>query len=321
MNSNELRQRVNEQLIEALAKNVLPWRRPWSSSRTSGRHRNFVSQRAYSGVNPLLLELHNMRHGFGSNCWMTFNQAKAAGCVVKKRPSHVPPGQWGCTVVFCRPVSKTVVDQRTKTEKEERFLILRSFTVFNALEQVSGDAIDRLLREEEAHPVTGPDYPTAQALLDASGAKITHKGDRAYYARPLPEGTWPNHTDGDYIVLPERHRFHSPEAYYETAFHELAHHSEVRLGWDHRKHGYEMGELVAEIASAYLATELGMPLGLDNKAAYLKSWLEGMRQSASFIFQACSAASRVTDSLLSLVRPAEDGESEEGATELLAVAS
>ena len=320
MTSTELRKQVNERLIEALSKDILPWRRPWSPARTGGRHRNFVSQRAYSGVNPLLLELHNLKHGFGSSVWLTFNQAKAIGCTVNKRPDHVPPGQWGCNVVFCKPVTKTTVDQDTGEEERESFFMLRSFTVFN-IDQVSGPAVDQL-RDGDLRPVIGTDYPTAQALIEASGAKLIHGGDKAFYVRPTPEEAWPNHTNGDYIMAPERRRFESSETYFETLFHELAHWSEVRLGWDHRKKGYSMGELVAEISATYLATELGMPLAdLDNHAAYLKTWLEGMRESPGFIFGACSAASRVTDYLLGFVQPTEEAVSEDSVTEPLAVAS
>ena len=43
--------------------------------------------------------------------------------------------------------------------------------------------------------------------------------------------------------------------------HELAHWSEVRTGWDHDKQGYALGELAAEIASCYVAAELGIPQG------------------------------------------------------------
>src|SRR5205085_2141201 len=122
MTSSELRQRVNEKLIEAMSQNVFPWRRPWSSG-GSGRHRNFQSNRAYSGVNPWLLELHNMRHGLGSNQWATFRQWEALGCMVKKRPANVPPGQWGCTVVFCKPVKKTVIDRDSGEEEESNYMV------------------------------------------------------------------------------------------------------------------------------------------------------------------------------------------------------
>jgi antirestriction protein ArdC len=310
MNSQQIRESVNEQLLQAMSKNILPWRQPWSSNR-SGRHRNFQTQRPYSGCNPMLLELHCLRHGLGSNQWATFRQWEALGCMVKKRPANVPAGSWGCNVILCKPIKKTVLDRETGEEKDKSYMILRSFTVFNA-DQVTGEAVERLRKTQI---ITGPDYPTAQELLDKSGARIIHNsGDKAFYVRPIPEGLWPNHQDGDYIVLPERATFHTQEAYYETAFHELSHHSEIRLGWDHRQEGYEKGELRAEITACYVASELGLPLvSVQNHGAYLQHWLQAMKESPSFIFSVCAAASRATDHLLSAIRPteAESEESEE----------
>ena len=62
-----------------------------------------------------------------------------------------------------------------------------------------------------------------------------------------------------------------------------------------------MGELVAEMASSFLATELGVPQAesLENHAAYLKSWLKEMKDDASFIFKASTQASKVADFLRS----------------------
>jgi antirestriction protein ArdC len=68
-----------------------------------------------------------------------------------------------------------------------------------------------------------------------------------------------------------------------------------------------MGELIAEIASCYLAGELGVPNGeqLENHAAYVKSWLAAMTSDPNYVFQAAKQASKVTDYLLSYVRQPE----------------
>jgi antirestriction protein ArdC len=86
-------------------------------------------------------------------------------------------------------------------------------------------------------------------------------------------------------------------AYYETLLHELAHFSEVRTGWNYRDQGYAMGELAAEMAASYLATELGVPQGetLENHASYLGSWLKEMKDDPSYIFKASTQASRAAD--------------------------
>ena len=55
----------------------------WSTNNT-GRHTNVVSKKPYSGVNPMLLEMHALEHGFKSKWWATFNQwhSLAASCNV-----------------------------------------------------------------------------------------------------------------------------------------------------------------------------------------------------------------------------------------------
>lgn len=304
MNSQQLRESVNEKLIEAMSKDILPWRRPWSGGGNGGRHRNFATNRAYSGVNPLLLEMHCLKHGLESNRWATYRQWESIGCQVKKRPAHVQAGQWGCTVIFCKPVKKTVIDKDTGEEEKSSFFCLRSFVVFSA-DQVSGEAVEKLKAAPVFQPDNGNSYPAVEELIAATGAEISHGGDRAFYSLPAPAGSWPNHKTGDNIAMPERSRFISPEAYFETCLHELAHWAEVRVGWERKQHGYSMGELVAEISACYVASELGMPVTLDQHAAYLKCWCDGMKDSASFIFRACSMASKTTDFLLSFVRSDE----------------
>jgi antirestriction protein ArdC len=308
MTSNDLRQKVNDQLIEAMSKSILPWRCPWGSN-GGGRHRNWITNRPYSGVNPCLLQLHNLKHGLTANQWATYRQWESIGCNVKKRPTHVQPGQWGCQIVFCKPIKKKVIDKNTGNEEDSRFFCLRSFVVFNA-DQVTGEPVEKLQEGTKPLPENGITYPAVEELIVATQAKIV-TGGSAFYARPKPENSWPNHQSGDYITMPERSRFVSSETYLETALHELSHWAEVRVGWDRQKHGYSMGELVAEISSCYLASELGMPITLEQHAAYLQSWMAGMKDSTSFIFRACSMASKTTDFLLSFVRPVEADASEE----------
>ena len=90
-----------------------------------------------------------------------------------------------------------------------------------------------------------------------------------------------------------------------------AHHwSECRLGWDRKAGGYALGELIAEMAACFLATELGVPQGesLENHAAYLRSWLDAMKGDPSFIFKAATQASKVTDFLLQFSEAAAERE-------------
>lgn len=298
MNQQELRTQITQQIVKALEGNVIPWRKPWSSSPNAGRPANFVSGKAYSGVNPHLLRLHQLRHNLSSRWFGTFSQWKSAGFSVAKRPEHVPPGQWGCQIVFARPVTKKTVDKDTGEEVEDRFHMLRFYTVFSA-DQVEGT--DEYRVQAEPGNADVPDFEPAEELVQASGADIRYQpSDRAYYQRPSPEPAWPNHSDGDYIVMPLKSQFHSQADLYGTLLHELSHHSEIRVGYDHKKHGYAMTELVAEVAGCLLCQELRVPQsdGLQNHISYLKSWLDSMKGDPSFIFKASSFASKVCDYLL-----------------------
>jgi antirestriction protein ArdC len=81
-------------------------------------------------------------------------------------------------------------------------------------------------------------------------------------------------------------------------FHELAHWSEKRLGWED---SYAMGELVAEMSACFVASELRIPQSgdfLEQHTAYLASWLTKLESDPKFIFRASTAASKASDFLL-----------------------
>jgi antirestriction protein ArdC len=151
------------------------------------------------------------------------------------------------------------------------------------------------------------DFSPIDEIVEGLGVYVRHGGDQAFYARPLPEGSWPKQTSGDYIQMPHRNQFTKPGAYYETLSHELAHASEVRLGVDYRQNGYAFGELVAELTASFVSSELGLEQGepLENHAAYLKHWLEAMKGDTSFIFKAATAGSKSADFLLSFIKQPE----------------
>lgn len=296
--TEQLRSEITDQIIQALESgdSLPPWRKPWNTT-NAGPHRNLVSSRPYSGVNPLVLELASQRHGFTSSIWATFNQWKQAGGSVKKRPDDVKPGKWGTTICFTAPVTKT---KRAKdgTDKEDRFWVLKSYTVFN-LDQVEGD-FDHLRPQQPEPTKLFENFEAGDELIAATGADI-RTGNLACYV-----------PSGDYIVMPTKELFHSAPEYYETAFHELTHWTEPahRLDWDRRNEGYAAAELIAEISSAYLASSLGIPNEerVSQSSAYLKSWLQALKNDNRAIFRACSQASKANDYLLSFVREPEPAE-------------
>lgn len=309
----QIRHEITQKIVEALEAGTVPWRRPWSvSPNAHGSPTNIVSHKSYRGINVLLLSLHSMKHNFRARWWATFDQIKNAGGMVKKRPADVEPGEWGCRVVFFRPLVKTITNRLTGEERAEEIPLLRSYTVFN-IDQCDGEALDRFrVVEGPGHLHDQPDFEPAEHLIDATGAEIRYGGEQAFYRCPTPDGAWPHHTDGDYICVPQRKRFVSLGMFYETILHELAHWSEVRVGWDRKAAGYAAGELVAELAATMLSAELAIPHGEDlgNHAAYFGDWLSAMKVDPSFIFKASARASKVADYLLSFAKaePVSTGE-------------
>ncbi|HZZ79991.1 MAG TPA: ArdC-like ssDNA-binding domain-containing protein [Gemmataceae bacterium] len=294
----EIRQEITARIIEALSNGKLPpWRRPWQMDNNCGAHTNAVSQKRYTGVNPLLLQIAAARHNFSSKWWATFRQWKELGGSVMKRPANVPEGQWGTSIVYCAPVTKKEADE-DGDESESTFFMLKWYTVFN-VDQVEGKCLDHLrfgnapLNDHQIEER----FLHAEKIVAATGADIRHGGSRAFCA-----------LEDNFIQMPHRHLFDKPEFYYETLAHELVHWTEppCRLNWDRANEGYAMGELIAEIGGCYLTTEFGLPTSddLTQHCSYLKTWLKGM-EDPSFIFKASAQANRAVDFILAFSRKHE----------------
>ena len=279
---NQIREQITQQIVEHLAAGkVAPWRRPWSLDRNAGSPANVVSKKSYRGINPLLLQVAAMRHGFRSKWWATWNQWKALGGNVKRRPDDVPPGKWGTTIVFWSRITKTKSDD----DEEESYFLLKCYTVF-CIDQVEADHLDHLrvgngqLDEQEVQER----FEAADRAIDATGADIRHGGNQACY-NPV----------GDYILVPQPNQFPGRQ-YYETVFHELSHWTEhpTRLNWDRNKpeNTYALGELIAELGGCFIASELGLPTAekLDNHVSYLSNWLAAMQHDPKFIFRSRSTS-------------------------------
>lgn len=301
---NQIRESITNQIVKHLqAEKVAPWRRPWSLDRNAGAPTNVVSKKSYRGINPLLLEVAAMRHGLQSRWWATWNQWKELGGTVKRRPENVQPGQWGTTIVFWRPVTKTEKDSNGD-EREETYFLLKTYTVFN-VDQVDADHLDHLRvghGQLEASEIEER-FEQADRAIDATGADIRHGGNQAYY-----------NPHEDIIVLPHKQQFSLPE-YYETAFHELTHWTEhqSRLNWERSKpeNSYALGELIAELGGCFLASELGLPTAerLENHASYMATWLKNMQDDPKFIFKAAAQAAKAADFILAFSRePVEEPE-------------
>jgi antirestriction protein ArdC len=275
-------QQVSDRIMEALARGTPPWNRPWSM----GRPMNAVSLRPYQSVNRLLLELRAFEAGFRSSRWITYSASKAQG-------GHVNRGERGMTVLYFAPAEGLIPSEHEDASTASR-PIMKSYTLFN-LDQTSG-----LEHLREPDPVGQPDLggERAMQLLTASNARIRYGTMGAAYYPTL-----------DLIMLPPSTAFTSTSAFFGTAFHELAHWTGAAHRLDRLNAGkfgdtrYAFEELVAELTAAFLCGEVGLPVQTLNSAAYIRSWLNLLRDDSTAIFAACRLAQQAADYVCALAEP------------------
>lgn len=280
---------ITAAIIERLEAGVRPWHQPWTGGPVSRPLR--VCGTPYRRVNVIWLWMAAQARGFASPTWMTYHQSQLLGGQVRK-------GERGTMAIFYKSYTRTVADAAAGEHEDESRRVLKSFTVFNV------DQIDSLPERFRAEPVLLPE-PTARdhaldAFFAAIPAAIRHGGGEAYY---LPSA--------DQITMPDVSAFHSRDLYRATLAHELAHWTghqsrlARRLSGRFGSDAYAMEELVAELASAMVGAELGLPVDhLDDHASYLGSWLKVLKADSRAVLTAAAKAEEASTYLLGLARTA-----------------
>lgn len=281
MKPDELRQQITDQIVDALKQGETPfWVRPWSDDPNCGSPVNLATQKGYRGINPLLLMWAGIKNKLTSRYWASYQQWKSMGGQVRK-------GSKGTTVVFYRVFEK---EARQSDDAADRFFVLRHYTLFN-LDQVDGEHLDKYRPgsavDGTAECVRDQWVVRADDAITATKAVIHYGGNKAYYD-----------PSGDTIQIPHRTQFKELSEWYSTHFHELGHWACPRLDI---KCEYAMGELIAELTSAFVSWQLDIPQGQDlaNVKAYLASWLRAMEDDQKWILKAAASASRAADLILS----------------------
>lgn len=293
----DVKSEVAKLLIAAMQTGDTPWQKPWSAA--SMRPMNPTSGNAYKGINRILLSL----SGAGDPRWMTYQQAAKAGWQVRR-------GAKGSPIVKLVEVAagsdqagvtngESAEPSRENQEGRKAFA-LRRYTVFNA-SQIEG--IPPLPVAAAANEFESVERAEATlAALKDTGLRIIHGGDRACYIPSLDE-----------IRLPAKSAFPTAYAYYSVALHEGAHSTlhaarlnrTAALGQRWGDEAYSLEELRAEICSAILAAETGVPLAMSedhvrNHAAYLSSWVKNIQRDPMAIFSAAKDAELMAAYMLGL---------------------
>jgi antirestriction protein ArdC len=276
---------ITNQILAELEKGEVPWRKPWHSLPPA----NLITKKPYRGINVFLLGF----AGYGSQFWVTFNQAKQLGGNVRK-------GQHGTKIIFWK--CKTRETESADGEIEERkSAFLRYYTVFN-LEQTEG--LSALLTLPPAFPIE-----SAEEIVKAMpNPPVFEQDSRAAY---IPSK--------DTVTMPSRTAFQSQAEYYSTLFHELTHSTghAKRLGREgidkiqpFGSEDYSKEELVAEMGSAMLCGVAGIEQAtIGNSAAYLRGWINRLKADSRLVIAAARAAQEAADYIRgeSQDSPASDG--------------
>jgi antirestriction protein ArdC len=274
-------QEFASRIVAELENGVKPWVRPWDPDKAGGPQAPFnpTTGKRYHGINVLILGMDMRAFESGDPRWMTYQQAHEKHWQVRK-------GEKATTIFFAKPceVEDDETDDGRKTVR-----VLKHYAVFHA-SQIDGIPAYNAPGVEEA-PWTRPE--STDIILKNSGATIRIGGDRAFYSPPT-----------DHIQLPPENAFRGPPEFAATAMHELGHWSggKSRLNRDmqHRfgSAGYAMEELRAELGSAFIASELGIPTDIPRHASYIADWIKPLKDDKREIFRAAADAQRIADMLL-----------------------
>ncbi len=278
--------RITQEIIARLEAGTKPWIKPWRGVPVSRPLR--ACGTPYRGMNVFWLWIVADMCGYASPFWMTYNQAQKLGAQVRK-------GEKSTIAIFYKSYTREVESAESGETSEEARRVLKAYPVFNA------DQVDGL--SERFHPAAALELvePAGReqeldAFFAAIPAALRHQGDEAYY-EPV----------ADRVTMPPAHLFSGFDHYYATLAHELSHWTghAGRLDRNLRNRfgtaAYAAEELVAELSSAMLGAELGLPVAhLDNHASYVEHWLKLLKEDDRAILTAAARAEEASSLLLKL---------------------
>ena len=296
----DLRQQVTDQIIAMIEQEggVPPWRKSWSSG---GKQYNADSGAPYKGINQVILSI-SPAAATGDARWLTYRQAQVLGVQVRK-------GERGAQIVKMVEVSRRQAAREAEqggevlAQYDSKALVMRAYTVFNA-SQIDGMAP---MPARECNVTCADAVEQIVFGLQGTGLKVNFgQGFQPCYVPRRDE-----------VRCPPASEFHSLEDFHATLLHEAAGHGSQatkRLGMmslDPSPFGspeYARLELVAELVSAQLGAELGLPMGptlIESHASYLASWLQALKGDKNEIFRAAANAQKICDYVTELAVEAQ----------------
>jgi antirestriction protein ArdC len=267
-------QLINDKLITQLQQGIIPWRIPWADR---GLPTNLRTRNPYRGINVILLAMLGYEHNF----FLTEKQVGELGGTIKD-------GELPNAVAFWRFSEGSAVHTKPKLE---------SYGVYNPKQCDWQTEQVLTIRERETTPIAA-----CEAILATMPERpeIRHKEQKAYY-EPVK----------DFINMPKRKGIGTEEKYFALLFHQLAHATgnASRLGRKDLIQMAEIGsdaftheELVAEIATYYLLSFVGISYESENGIGAALGWMQKLQHDKNFVISAATHAQKAVDYILKLER-------------------
>lgn len=301
-------------MIEKIQNLKTDWHKPWISI-SKGCPRN-LSGRQYSGGNLLMLALRAEQKRYKTTIYLTFKQAQEEGLNIIKGQKSFPVYYWYIYVLAKEEGTKKLTYEqyvRLSDEQKKAYKLipaLKYYSVFNIdqtdMAEKNPERYARLLAKTENGPQTdGTACAEVDHMVEVGGwyCRIDLKSvDHAFYD-----------PSADRIECPTKAQFPKGAEFYSMLLHEIAHSTghPSRLNRDMSggfgSPSYAREELVAELSAALCGVVLGLSTTpQENNAAYLASWLQGVKEKPEYLFDVLIDANRAAQMIADRIKQSNE---------------
>ncbi|EEX46628.1 zincin-like metallopeptidase domain-containing protein [Bacteroides finegoldii] len=291
-------------MIEKIESIREDWKKPWFTEGSLQWPRN-LSGREYNGMNALMLLIHCEKEGYAIPRFCTFdcvqrlNKPDKDGkelprVSVLRGEKSFPVMLTTFTCIHKETKEKIKYDDYKKLSENEQkeynvYPKMQVFRVFNVAQTNLQEARPELWQKLEKEYVR-PKIENGEHFSFAPVDTMIKDNLWICPIKPLYQDSAYYSITRNEIVVPEKRQFESGEAFYGTLFHEMTHSTGAEGVLDRIKptsfgsEEYAREELVAELGSALVAQRYGMGKHIkEDSCAYLKNWLDKLKESPQFI--------------------------------------
>ena len=293
-----------EMMIEKIESIREDWKKPWFTEGSLQWPRN-LSGREYNGMNALMLLIHCEKEGYAIPRFCTFDCVQRLNKPDKdgkelprvsmlRGEKSFPVMLTTFTCIHKETKEKIKYDDYKKLSENEQkeynvYPKMQVFRVFNVAQTNLQEARPELWQKLEKEYVQ-PKIENGEHFSFAPVDTMIKDNLWICPIKPLYQDSAYYSITRNEIVVPEKRQFESGEAFYGTLFHEMTHSTGAEGVLDRIKptsfgsEEYAREELVAELGSALVAQRYGMGKHIkEDSCAYLKNWLDELKESPQFI--------------------------------------